>query len=288
MRPLPEQWRFEAIGTGWQIDTAVALGESDRAAVQNCLDSFDRRWSRFRGDGDIAALRTGASVDFGPDASPLLALYDRLYELTAGAINPLIGGGLEMLGYDANYRLRPSGAPTPAPQWTLARREGAVLTVPPGAVLDIGAVGKGYLVDLVAEVLADRGHRSVIDAGGDLLNASDDPVRVALEHPDDATMAVGVLELAPGRAVCGSAVNRRAWGEGLHHVLDARTGRPITGVVATWAVAGSAAVADAAATAAFFVRPSRLTDDPEWPRTEVVVIDRTGAVSAAFTGEVFA
>lgn len=47
-------------------------------------------------------------------------------------------------------------------------------------------------------------------------------------------------------------------GDGLHHVLDARTGRPVRGVVATWAVADEAAVADGLATALFFTEEHRL------------------------------
>ena len=35
-------------------------------------------------------------------------------------------------------------------------------------------------------------------------------------------------------AIAASAANRRAWGDGLHHVLDAVTGEPVRGVVATW------------------------------------------------------
>ena len=49
-----------------------------------------------------------------------------------------------------------------------------------------------------------------------------------------------------------SAANRRAWGEGLHHVLDARTGVPVRAVAATWVVADTAMRADALATALFF------------------------------------
>jgi len=33
--------------------------------------------------------------------------------------------------------------------------------------------------------------------------------------------------------LCASAVNRRAWGDGLHHILDARTGRPSREVLAS-------------------------------------------------------
>ncbi len=53
-------------------------------------------------------------------------------------------------------------------------------------------------------------------------------------------------------ALCASATNRRAWGDGLHHVLDARTGVPVRSVVATWAVGADAMRADAIATALFF------------------------------------
>ncbi|HKT56748.1 MAG TPA: FAD:protein FMN transferase, partial [Microbacterium sp.] len=90
----------------------------------------------------------------------------------------------------------------------------------------------------------------VVDAGGDIA-ARGMPQRVALEHPYDPARAIGVVSLTDG-ALCASAVNRRAWGGGLHHVLDARTGVPVDAVAATWAQAGTAMRADAAATALFF------------------------------------
>jgi thiamine biosynthesis lipoprotein len=89
-----------------------------------------------------------------------------------------------------------------------------------------------------------------VDASGDLL-VRGAPQRIALEHPYDPRRAIGVVTVAD-EALCASAANRRAWGDGLHHVLDARTGRPVRTVVATWAIAGAAMIADAAATALFF------------------------------------
>jgi thiamine biosynthesis lipoprotein len=43
-------------------------------------------------------------------------------------------------------------------------------------------------------------------------------------------------------------------------VLDARTGRPVETVAATWVLAASAMIADALATALFFVGPEVLAD----------------------------
>jgi ApbE family len=60
------------------------------------------------------------------------------------------------------------------------------------------------------------------------------------------------------RALCASAVTRRAWGAGLHHVLDARTGVSVRDVVATWVVADEAVTADGLATALFFTSADHL------------------------------
>lgn len=126
------------------------------------------------------------------------------------------------------------------------------------AVIDVGALGKGRLVDVVADHLLTLPEATaeggvVVDAGGDIrvLGAPAAPERIALEHPYDPSRAVGVWQLTTG-ALCASAVNRRAWGEGLHHVLDARTGEPVRQVAATWALAPTAMLADALATALFF------------------------------------
>ena len=69
-------------------------------------------------------------------------------------------------------------------------------------------------------------------------------------------------------ALCASATNRRAWGDGLHHVLDARTGQPVRTVAATWAVAPDAVTADAITTALFFEGGPELAHawDVQWVR----------------------
>ena len=55
-------------------------------------------------------------------------------------------------------------------------------------------------------------------------------------------------------------MNRRAWGEGLHHVIDGRRGRPTDEVIATWCTGPSALIADGVATALFFADPARLAE----------------------------
>lgn len=245
-------WTFEAIGTAWSVETADPLSASARLDVDELIADFDRTWSRFRDDSLVSELgRSGGEVPAPRDAAAMLALYDELDRATAGAVNPLVGESLARLGYDARVSLVP-GAPFAAPAWRelLVWDEGMLRLAAP-ATIDVGALGKGRLVDLVLAALERHGARDVVvDASGDLATRGR-LQRVGLEHPYRPDRVIGVIEVADA-ALCASAINRRAWGEGLHHVLDARTGAPVRAYAATWAIAPTAMQADALATALFF------------------------------------
>lgn len=241
-------WRFDAIGTGWRIDTPEPLPDDVRDGVSGLIAAFDAAWSRFRGDSLVARLARGGEAPAPPDAADMLDAYAELGRATGGAVNPLVGASLERLGYDAAYSLRAQDPVAAPADWRarLAWRDGT-LRLRGRATIDVGALGKGRLIDRVAELIPGP---AVVDASGDL-RVCGMPQRVALEHPYDPRRAIGVITVADG-ALCASAANRRAWGDGLHHVLDARTGAPVRTVVATWALAETAMIADAAATALFF------------------------------------
>jgi thiamine biosynthesis lipoprotein len=285
--PLPTAWRFEAIGTHWRIDTRHALPASIASAVAERVERFDRDWSRFRDDSLVARIaRTPGRHVLPADAAPLLALYRELYEATAGRVSPLVGRSLEALGYDAAYRLRAvDDIPVP-PAWDEAVSwDGTALEVVRPVVVDVGAAGKGYLVDLVSDLLTEAGiDEHIVDASGDL-RSHGVPMRIALEHPLDPTKAIGIAELADG-AFCASATTRRAWGEGLHHVLDALTGLPTRTVLATWVLAPTALVADGLATALFFDPDAELLSRSA---TAYARMSSDGTVDAStdFPGELF-
>lgn len=266
--PSPSK-QFDAIGAPWQIDTAQPLNAEVETAVHARIDRFDRTYSRFRDDSLVSTIaRTPGNYPFPADAPPLFELYRRLYDATNGAMSPLVGRALEELGYDRTYSLRPTATRTRIPEWHEALSwNGTELTTLTPAVLDVGAAGKGYLVDLVAAELREHGiSASTVDASGDILHRGETPLRVALEHPLDTSKAIGVVSIQ-NQAICASAPNRRAWA-GLHHILDARTGQPTDRVIATWAIAATALEADGLATALFFAEPKTLAQefDFHWVR----------------------
>jgi thiamine biosynthesis lipoprotein len=279
---------FDGIGTRWEISTPSPLSGAHRRQLLDTVADYDAAWSRFRPDSLIAgAARQPGRFELPAGAADLGPLYETLYRLSGGAMTPLIGGSLAHLGYDAGYSLRPDGPPLPAPPWEeVLDWQGTVLTTRAPVVIDVGAAGKGQLADLLSALLREGGvEEHVIDASGDLLNAASVPVDVGLEHPYDQARAIGIVSLGTG-ALCASAANRRAWGDGLHHVLDGTTGAPVRTVVASWAMAASAMTADALATALFFVDGCRLQHefDCSWL---TVYSDGRAEYSADFEGVLF-
>ncbi len=280
----------EAIGTHWYIESTRPISGLTQAKVDARIDEFDVTYSRFRSDSLVSAARkTPGRYQFPPDAADLFALYDTLDRLTDGAVNPLVGEGLEALGYDAEYRLTQdrTRAPHAAPSWQQSvHRDGTVITTTPQTgLIDVGAAGKGYLVEIVSALLRAEGHDdTIVDAGGDIV-ATGAPKVIGLENPFDSHQAVGTIEIQ-NAAVCASGINRRSWGVGLHHVVDARTGVPTSGVVATWAVAERGLVADGLATALFFADPVILEGafDFTWVR---VFADGTLTYSSGLRGQIF-
>lgn len=279
---------FEGIGTHWEISAPAALPAALQARLRGRVEAFDGDWSRFRRDSLVAAMaRAPGSYRFPAEADGLGRLYRRLYNLSGGAMTPLVGGSLEQLGYDPAYSLQPRGSASPAPVWDdVLDWSGRSITARDPVVLDIGAAGKGMLVDLLAAELDAAGLESYcIDASGDLLVRGSEPLTVGLEHPYKAAQAIGVVPVH-NQALCASAANRRAWADGLHHVLDGTTGEPVRTVVATWVLADSTVLADALATALFFLPGSSLEQDFEFSWL-TVFSNGSAAYSSAFAGTLF-
>ncbi|MFB2579772.1 FAD:protein FMN transferase [Herbiconiux sp. P15] len=295
---VPDVFAFDAIGTSWQIETPAPLGETERAAVLSRIEEFDRVYSRFRLDSLVTAIAEAPGAgryEFPADSEVLFDLYDRLALSTGGAVDPLVGRDLERLGYDRDYSLRANPAradASPRASWgTDVSREGRMLRTTAPVVIDVGAAGKGYLVDLVAEVLREHGRTEfVVDASGDLVQAGPEPVRIGLEHPLDPSKAIGVARLH-NASLCASASNRRVWGDGLHHIVDARTGNPAREVIATWVIVNgtapaSTALADGLATALFFTGAHRLAETFHFSYVRMYA-DGRAEISRDFPGELF-
>jgi thiamine biosynthesis lipoprotein len=251
------QKTFQAIGTEWRI-TLLDVSEEEGARVfervLKRIEFFDKTYSRFRADSIVTAMSREAGVyELPDDARELIELYEDLYRITDGKFTPLIGQVLSDAGYDANYSLVSKQLTAPLPLAEAVTYEFPRLTIKQPSLLDFGAAGKGYLVDLIAVILNEENISSyTINAGGDIRvkSMSDIPVQIGLENPDNASQVIGIASITNG-SICGSAGNRRAWGN-YHHIIDPVTLESPRHIKAVWVVAETALLADALTICLYF------------------------------------
>lgn len=289
LRPHREL-NFVAIGTPWHI---ALFDEVDDGAfveisqgVDRLSEDFDRHYSRFRADSLVTriALKAG-DYNLPPDARPMLDLYADLYELTKGRFTPLIGQTLSDAGYDADYSLAPKALRHP-PAWPeVMHYQWPRLRTSQPVLLDFGAAGKGYLVDLVSAFLERQGvGHYLVDASGDMTARVTEPLAIGLEHPDDSGLVIGVVRLG-NMSLCGSAGNRRAWGD-FTHILDPLTLTSPRHIKAIWVTSSSALLADALATCLSLVPAAELLERYQFEYA-VMLEDNSVERSDGFPAEIF-
>ena len=134
----------------------------------------------------------------------------------------------------------------------------------PGMKLDVGAIAKGYAVEMAAQTLEQRGITGyVINAGGN--------VRTIGTKPDGAQWIAGIEQPDPnaedpyaaylalsGHSLVTSGSYQRYYtvnGKNFHHIIDAETLCPALGFQSVSVVCKSSALGDALSTALFCMSP---------------------------------
>ncbi|HSX53158.1 MAG TPA: FAD:protein FMN transferase [Patescibacteria group bacterium] len=255
---------FTAIGTKWSITVhdSVTTDKWQKllTTIQKRIDIFDKTYSRFMPDSLVSRMSKKAGIYPLPiDANKLLKFYEQLYLATSGQVTPLIGQALSDAGYDAKYSFA-SKPLTKPPTWEdTIKYDHKKLELSRPALLDFGAAGKGYLVDILSAIIAKAGiHDYVIDASGDILHRSsfNKPISIGLENPMNLKQVIGIARLS-NASLCASSGARRVWGK-YTHILDPTTLLSPQNIIATWVVAKDAMTADGLSTALFFTSPKKL------------------------------
>ncbi|MEI6316235.1 MAG: FAD:protein FMN transferase [bacterium] len=254
---------FDAIGTSWQIDIYKTIPDTEKSelflAIQKRITEFDKTYSRFRDDSLVMNIaRESGKFIFPEDSKKIFELYYDLYNLTDGFFTPFVGQILSDAGYDAQYSLKQKRELQNPPLWeSVIDFDYPTLVAKEPVLLDFGAGGKGYLVDIVAEVIEKYGiFEYVIDAGGDIVHKGSVPINIGLEHPQNFDQAIGIYNLSNG-SLCGSAGNRRVWGN-FTHIINPATLESPKNILGVWVFAKNALLADSLATCLFFVSAHKL------------------------------
>ncbi len=258
------KYQFEAIGTHWEIvineEISNTLEISLYKKIIDRIEVFDKSYSRFRGDSLVTKIGKDSGVYVMPeDFEKMLTIYRKAYDLTMGLVTPLIGDVLVSLGYDEKYSLQKKELKKAMSWDEILDWNEPHLTVKNPTILDFGACGKGYLVDIVSEIIETEGIKKYcVDGSGDMRIRGEE-LKVGLEHPEDINSVIGVVHLN-NQSLCGSSGNRRKW-EDVHHIVNPDTGSSPKDILSVWVVAKETIMADILTTCLFFVEPDILKKD---------------------------
>ncbi|MCW2888286.1 MAG: FAD:protein transferase [Streptosporangiaceae bacterium] len=266
----------------WGGTATLLVTEPDRlhvarGAVDQVIAEIDAACSSYRGDSELARVNTAGGRPVPVSATFHAVLRTALHaaEVTRGLVDPTAGC------HQADWRSVRIDEPT------------GTVTLPPGATLDFGSIGKAFAADRAAELAAGRARCGVLVAlGGDItvagpVPAQGWPVRVADDHrtSSDGGLPPGqdiVLRVPGGLATSSLAVRTRILrgGRVVTHIVDPRSSLPVRGPWRTVSVAAGTCVDANTATTAAIVRgyeardwlatqalPARLVHTDGWTTT---------------------
>ena len=230
------------------------------------LSSLDKRLSMYDPSSDISIINKNSGVREVP-ASPetIETIKDsvRLYEITGGVFNPLIGAVTKLWKIN-----RPEGKLPSQESLDIAVKlsgiqnltvsEGNVFLKEKGCVLDLGGIAKGYASTKISRLMKDKGVKSaIIDLGGNVHTVGSKPDgsswRVGIRNPLETFGSPAVIVEVKDCAVITSGNYERyrtVDGKKYSHFFDSLTGRSImSDLLSVTVISEDGSLADGLATA---------------------------------------
>jgi thiamine biosynthesis lipoprotein len=225
----------------WHDDESRArtLAETAIADVRR----IEAKYSRYRDDSVTARINRaagGAAVTIDAETYALLGYADHCHRLSTGRFD--ITSGVLRRAWD--FRRSPPRLPgqdeiaaaTALIHWPCVEWSRRSVRLPRrGMEIDFGGIGKEYAADRMATICHDGGARHALaNLGGDVRAAGPQqdgsPWRVGISHPRQAVAVMATVEI-DGGAVATSGDYERFFdldGRRYCHIIDARSGRPVT------------------------------------------------------------
>lgn len=264
----------------------ICVDATDAAAIEAAWEAlelvgeYESRWSYFRPESELSAINAAAGSEPVAVRGDLFELLQRsrlFFEETEGAFDLTATPLWELWGFARRQGRVPDDAALAdalrlvgMDRVELDASASAVFFRTPGVRLNLGAIGKGYVVDRCAERLAAGGVNSFLLSGG--LSSmvakgrppggASDGWTVGIRNPlrPDRRLARLVLR-DRALATSGSYIQSfRFEGKRFGHIIDPRTGWPAEHMLSTTVLAPSAETADALSTAFYVMGVERAVE----------------------------
>ena len=291
--------QFFAFGTLIDVtfyDTEPNLAEQASEIIAGDFQTLHRQWHAWQ-PGQLTA--TNALLEQlqpfrgDPAVMPVIQEANRLARLSGDLFNPTIGKLVTLWGFHDNalpigtlpdsQAIAALVAQAPAAA-DVVIHDGMVSNSNPAVQYDLGAFAKGYAIDRIMERLRALGiENAILNAGGDLRaigRHGNRPWRVGIRHPRQEGI-LGSIEIEGDASIFTSGDYERFFevdGTRYHHIIDPRSGYPADTVISVTVIHGSAATADAAATALFVAGPDHWTRVARSMGVDLVMLVDTGGL----------
>ena len=255
-REQSESLQFIAMDTSMAVTVSGKESSQVLAQIRKEVDRLEQLLDRTDPDSEVSRLNGagGEAVPVGEELCGLLSMAEEYsaatgdaFDITLAPVSTAWGFTTDSYRLPGREELEALMAHTGMEHITL---EGGTAALDPGTQIDLGAIGKGYASDKVAEILfAHEVERSSAALGGNVLawgtRPDGQPWRVGVRDPgkpEDPNACLGILELEDAYAVTSGSYERFFEQDGTryHHILDPATGYPAdSGLVSVTIVADS-------------------------------------------------
>ena len=263
------------MNTRVEVWVVTADGEKARAAIREALGEIrriERLMSKYDEQSEVSRLNKSASLKVSPDTFRCIDLAVQTCRATDGAFDATVAPVLDVWRRAAKRQRMPR----PSELELACHLVGSVrkLRLDPltkrvsfayaGMKLDLGGIAKGYAVDRAIDKLRLKGIKSgYVNAGGDIYflgrNLSGKPWAVKIFNPfeEDGEPPLDRMALADSACVTSGHYNRftQIGNRRISHIVDPRTGQPVSETASVTVIAPTAAQADALATAMSVMKP---------------------------------
>ena len=201
--------------------------QGDIATAFQMFRNFEARFSRFREESELSTFNVGEGGSVSEEFFLLFKKCREFHTVTNRIFDPSILAVLEKIGYKGSRLPAISEAKGLFLQMIFDEKK-KTIQKPKDLFIDLGGIGKGYIVDKVADFLFKKYTNGIVDAGGDMRVFGGDKDQHLDYFAIDVENAVtgetsSVTLVLRDCAVATSGTSRRNWwyqGERHHHIID--------------------------------------------------------------------
>lgn len=206
--------------------------EETETKINHAFTAFqkvEQACSRFSSESELvkACKQVGIDVPISPFLYEPIKVALEIADWTDGVFDPTIGKVLENYGFNQHYltgnKMDSLSANSVTYKDIQLNEQKQTLFLKKPMIMDLGAIAKGFAIDLAANELKGF-ERFIVNAGGDIFAGGADPKqntwKIGIQHPLEKDEIIQTVEIT-NTSICtsGSYERKSNIAENTHHIV---------------------------------------------------------------------